>query len=102
MAPGAPPAWHSPAEAARTCLYRPNLIRTVVIAIVVGSLLALINQAGPLLHGPRPPVLWIRLILDYLVPLAVSNLGVLTASRQPKLRLRGGCATDANCHNSPR
>jgi hypothetical protein len=59
-----------------------NRRRTLGIAGVVGSCLVAINQLGPLLHGPRTTLLWVRVALDYLVPLTVSNLGVLAGTRR--------------------
>jgi hypothetical protein len=80
-----------PAGPWAACLAWPNLRRTGVIAACVGAGLVLINQLPALAHGPRTAALWARVALDFLVPFAVSNLGVLTASRQV-LRACGHCA----------
>ena len=50
--------------------------RSLRIALVVGSVLNLINQ-GDALFGAAP-VNWIRLALTYLVPYAVSTYGVVS------------------------
>lgn len=78
-----PPTWERLPEALAVCAHRPNLGRTVGIALVVGTLLVGINQSGPLLRGDVAPVLVARILLDYLVPFIVSNLGVLSGSRRP-------------------
>ena len=57
-----------------------NRRRTLGIAGCVGTLLVAINQSGPLLSGPRTALLWARVALDYVVPLTVSNLGVLAGT----------------------
>ena len=68
-------------KSVQTCTKRPNIIRTITIALVVGNCLVIINQFQPLVHGPRTIELWLRIGLDYLVPFTVSNLGVLSGSR---------------------
>ena len=67
--------------AVQICRRRPNLTRTTTLALIVGTCLVFINQLGPLLGGPRPIRLWLEIALDYLVPFVVSNLGVLSGSR---------------------
>lgn len=64
------------------CCYRANARRTFGIAGAVGTALVAINQTGPLVHGQFGPLLAVRLFLDYLIPLIVSNLGVLAGSRR--------------------
>ena len=61
-----------------------NRRRTRAIAGCVGTLLVAINQSGPLLSGPRTALLWARVALDYVVPFAVSNLGVLAGTHAGK------------------
>lgn len=55
-----------------------NLCRTGITALVVGSLLALINQGSALL-GPWDATLTARVGLTYLVPFVVANLGAYWA-----------------------
>ena len=62
-------------------LYRPHLRRTVAIALVVGTVLFCINQLDVVLRGDASAVVWIKAAVTYLVPFAVSNAGVLVASR---------------------
>ena len=68
-------------QSVQICKRRPNLTRTITIALIVGTCLVIINQLGPVLNGPRTELLWLRIILDYLVPFTVANLGVLSGSR---------------------
>jgi hypothetical protein len=74
--------WARPMEALRVCAAPPNLRRTGTIALVVGSCLVAINQLQPLLQGPRTLGVFVRVVLDFVVPFVVSNLGVLSASRR--------------------
>jgi hypothetical protein len=51
--------------------------RAVSVALVVGTVLNLINQGDAILHGG--PVNWGKLALTYLVPYAVSTHGAVAA-----------------------
>ena len=65
-----PPTWTCASEAVD------------VIAVVVGSLLVVINEGGTLASGHVGWVVWVRVALDYLIPVCVSTLGVLAGSRR--------------------
>jgi hypothetical protein len=69
-------------EAAAIVLARGNLARTLGIAAIVGSVFFTMNQLGVILAGEAGPVVWLKAVLTYLTPLIVSNLGVLSATRQ--------------------
>ena|SRR5579884_496761 len=86
---GAGPTTAARAGAWRVCTTRSNLRRTAAIALCVGACLVAINQFQPLLHGPRPLSVWVRVGLDFVVPFVVSNLGVLSEA----LRRHPGAAT---------
>ncbi len=64
------------------CFCWPNLRRTGAIALAVGTVLVGINQTGQLVRGQFHPLLVGRILLDYLVPFLVSNLGVLSGTRR--------------------
>ena len=72
-----------PHLACRGCAltYRPLLRRSLLIALVVGSVLVAINQGDLLLTGrPEPALLW-KVPLTYLVPFVVATWGGLLNSR---------------------
>lgn len=50
---------------------RHIVINALKIALVVGSLLNLVNQGGNMLHGVT--ISWLQLILNYLVPYCVAS-----------------------------
>lgn len=54
-----------------------HLKRTLLIAFVIGSWLNLFNHGGELLHGVMSAHLAVKLALNYLTPLVVSNVGLL-------------------------
>jgi hypothetical protein len=65
-------------EAVRYCLQRRHLRRTARIALVVGIVLTAINQLDVILRGDATTTTWVKCGLNFLVPLVVSNLGLLS------------------------
>ncbi len=65
-------------QAVRYCREPRHLRRTTLIALLVGLLLIAINQLHVILDGHASAATWLRCGLDFLVPFAVSNLGLLT------------------------
>lgn len=59
------------------CARPEHLRRTVRIALVVGLLLTVINQATVIASGAATVATWIRCVLNFAVPFVVSNLGLL-------------------------
>ena len=57
------------------------LRRSLVIALVVGSVLVAINQGDALLNGQWPPALVWKIPLTYVVPFLVASWGALASSR---------------------
>lgn len=74
-------------EALRFCLRPRYLRRTIRIALVVGTIVTLINQADVILAGATATTTWLKLPINYCVPFVVSNLGLL-AGRRDNLRDR--------------
>jgi hypothetical protein len=68
-------------EALRICGRREHLRRTIRIALVVGTILTLINQADVILGGDATWITWVKASLNYCVPFVVSNLGLLAGKR---------------------
>jgi hypothetical protein len=68
-------------EALRICLRREHLRQTVKIALVVGTILTLINQLDVILRGDATALTWVKAGLNYCVPFIVSNLGLLAGKR---------------------
>ncbi|MEK6251008.1 MAG: nitrate/nitrite transporter NrtS [Actinomycetota bacterium] len=68
-------------EALQICLRREHLRQTVKIALIVGTILFLINQADVVLGGDATATTWLKVSLSYCVPFIVSNLGLLAGKR---------------------
>ncbi len=76
-----PPAtWSTPREAVDVLARPRHLRRTVGIALVVGTLLFVINQLDVVLAGQASTSVLVKGLLTYLVPFAVSNYGILVAT----------------------
>lgn len=66
---------------ARVMLTPMHLQRTLLIAFSVGSLLNVLNLGGDLLRGVWTSDLAVKVTLNYLIPFAVSNVGLLARQR---------------------
>lgn len=58
-------------ELFQTACRRPIAVAALKVALVVGTVLNLINQGGRMLEGVPPS--WIHVALNYLVPYCVSS-----------------------------
>lgn len=63
--------------ALRRVFRRPIVTRSLMVALVVGTLLNTINQGPELWHG-EPVVVW-KLALTYCVPFLVASYGAWSA-----------------------
>jgi hypothetical protein len=68
-------------DALRICSRREYLRRTIGIALVVGTILTLINQLDVIVKGNADTFTWVKSVLNYCVPFVVSNLGLLAGKR---------------------
>jgi hypothetical protein len=68
-------------EALRVCRQPAYLRRTIKIALVVGTILTLINQLDVIVKGNTDVLTWVKCGLNYCVPFVVSNLGLLAGKR---------------------
>jgi hypothetical protein len=71
-------------------MQREHLRRTVRIALVVGTILTLINQADVIIRGDATTLTWVKGGLNYCVPFIVSNLGLLAGKRAEADRAAAG------------
>lgn len=76
-------SWRTWREALSVVAWPAHLKRTVVTAVVVGTILFAINQLNVVIEGHATPVVWIKAGVTYLVPFAVSNVGILIATHRP-------------------
>jgi hypothetical protein len=74
--------WSGPAEAWAVVRHPPHLRRTLLTTAIVGTLLFCINQLDVVLAGDATPTVWFKTALPYVVPFAVSNVGILIATHR--------------------
>ena len=63
-------------------LHRPMLRRSLMVAVVVGTVLTLLNQGDILFSGGWNSALYWKVPLTYCVPFCVATYGALTNSRR--------------------
>ncbi len=68
-------------QALRRTFTGPSLKRSLLVALLIGTLLNAINQGDRILEGDAV-VLW-KLLLTYFVPFAVASYGSFAAFRSP-------------------
>ncbi|MEU6587433.1 nitrate/nitrite transporter NrtS [Nocardia sp. NPDC046763] len=73
--------WQSPTEALRLLLRGATARTAGPTAVVVGTVLSLVNQGGDIASGDVTPATWIRIEVNYLVPFLVASIGWLSARR---------------------
>jgi hypothetical protein len=71
-------------EALRATFAGPAVRRSLIVALVIGTILNLINQGDAIL-GDAPVVAW-KLLLTYAVPFAVASYGSYAATRSAEPR----------------
>lgn len=62
--------------------HRPMLRRSGIVALVVGTILTLLNQGDALFAGGWNDALYWKIPLTYCVPFLVATYGALTAARR--------------------
>jgi hypothetical protein len=82
----APPTWSTWREALQVVCSSTYLRRTVLVALVVGTILFAINQLDVVLEHNATNVTYLKSAITYLVPFCVANYGVLVATRAPTKR----------------
>lgn len=71
------PSWRGWREAVLVVVWLAHLKKTVLTALVVGTVLFAINQLNVVIDGHATAVVWIKTGVTYLAPFAVSNIGIL-------------------------
>lgn len=64
----------------RSARRRRVLLRCSIIAVVVGTLLTLVNQFDVLAGGRVDAPLIAKVVANYLIPFTVANLGAMSGS----------------------
>lgn len=59
---------------------RAALSRCLPTALIVGTILSLINQGSVIQAGDATLATWIRVFFNYLIPFTVANIGFVSAT----------------------
>ena len=77
---------NAPAETAKclpcALLHRPMLKRSLIAAVIVGTVLTALNQGDAILQGQWDSALYWKIPLTYCVPFVVASYGALSNSKQ--------------------
>lgn len=57
-------------------------------ALIVGTVLSLVNQGAVIAYGESDGGTWVRVVVNYVVPFCVASVGFLSARRAPSARPR--------------
>ena len=63
-------------------IYGPLVRRSLIVALIVGTILTAINQGNIILRGDFPPSLYWKIPLIYIVPYCVATTGAILNSRR--------------------
>ncbi len=69
----------SPHDALRRTFAGPSVRRSLAVALIIGTVLNMVNQGPEILTGHWP--IWWKLLLTYFVPFAVASYGSYAAFR---------------------
>ncbi len=75
------PPWSTPAQACRLVLRGVTFNTCARVALVVGTILTLVNQGSVILGGDATAATWVRVGVNYAVPFIVSSIGYLAPFR---------------------
>ncbi len=73
--------WRTPLQALVLILTGRTFTTSVRVALIVGTVLTLVNQSPALSAGHLDLALVLRVLANYLIPYTVSSIGYLSAFR---------------------
>ena len=76
------PAWSTPREACVLIVKGVTFKTASRIAVIVGTLLTVVNQGAVIVGGHAGTATWMRTIANYLIPYTVASVGYLSPFRQ--------------------
>lgn len=80
--------WTSPTEACRLIARGVTLPTAVPVALIVGTILTIVNQGTIIADGDATIATWIRVVVNFVVPFIVSSIGYLAPFRRRTVRDR--------------
>lgn len=80
----ATPSWTTASQALGLFCRGATFRTAAPIAIIVGTVLSLVNQLHVIIDGDATWATWVRIIVNYAVPYIVASIGFLSACRAPR------------------
>lgn len=80
--PSVSPTWRSARDIPGVVRHRPHLRRTLLTTLIVGTVLFAINQLDVVMSGDASMTTWVKVVLTYVMPFVVSNLGIVFATQE--------------------
>jgi hypothetical protein len=77
------PTWTRPRDAVVLFVCGVTAPAVWRVAVVVGTILSVVNQGAVLAAGEATGGTWLRVAFNYLVPYVVASVGFLKACRRP-------------------
>jgi hypothetical protein len=74
--------WSTPREGLVLFLRGATFSVAAPLALIVGTILSLVNQLHVVLDGDATWATWVRIAVNYAVPYCVASVGFLAASRR--------------------
>lgn len=78
------PSWTTARQAIGLFCRGATLRTAAPVAIIVGTVLSLVNQLHVIIDGDVTWATWIRIAINYTVPYIVASIGFLSACRAPR------------------
>lgn len=75
-------SWSTPLDACVLIAKGATFRTASKIALVVGTLLTLVNQGSLIASGDASLATWVRTVANYVIPYTVASVGYLTAFRR--------------------
>lgn len=75
------PPWSSPLDGCRVILSGVTARTCTRVALVVGTILSVVNQGAVIVGGDATAMTWVRIAFNYLVPFMVSSIGYIAPFR---------------------
>lgn len=88
--PASVPPWSSTADGCRLILRGVTFRICARVAVVVGTILTLVNQGSVVVGGDATLGTWLRVVVNFLVPFIVSSIGYLAPFRCRPVSDRAG------------
>jgi hypothetical protein len=78
---GSVPSWTTLPQAFGLFCRGATFRTAAPVAIIVGTVLSLVNQLQVVVDGDATWATWVRIVVNYAVPYAVASVGFLSACR---------------------